>query len=306
MYKVTEMWNHSVMGFSETWWNNSSSLASVAPQIQKLVYARMAMMYDDCYLVGVRISLVGGVRQSTVCLPGDNILPDGVTNLHLPYQGGVPSLNPKPVESQLRQVVQIYVSYGINQKTVRYLSSVPADVCLTEPFGSGVQGDVTFFDAYANWRKLLVNSNWGIMTRQLTGAGAPVPILGAEVGTQTAPLLGITVLAATAPPFAQGLKVAVQHARPPKGTRTSTLNGTWIVDSVGPGSQTGTTNVYLRGSEGVLPTSVRFTDKSTIALVQLGFTPISWIHSMRAGIHKRGRPSMAPRGRRLSRTTLDP
>lgn len=305
-YKCTVYYTHASYGWSESYWSSLSTLAALAPVLQKMLLLRMFMLPTDHSFAGVRISVVGGVRQSSLALPGNNTLADGTTVLNVPENGAFKAFRGSNSISQMRQVMQLHVMYGANLKSVRYLGGIPSDIVNEEPYGSGVDNDAAWYGAYDAWRKFLVQSTWGIMARAQTGVGAPTLITGAELGTQAAPLLGIDVVTEGAPAFARGMKVAVSHARPPKGTRVSTLNGQWTVDSVAPSAFPGMTAVYLRGSEGILPSAVRFTPASVIYGLVPVFNQIVWIRSTKAGIHKRGRPSLTPRGRRLTHTSLDP
>jgi hypothetical protein len=306
VYKVTTIWNQSVMGVSETWYTPDQSDASIQKTIQQMIALRSNCMYQIQPFVGIRVSLYGAKRQSKVILPPGGPLADPFNFLQVPATGTLPGGTSTTRPDQLRAVIQLTIAYNNTRRTLRYLSGIPDAYSVTEPatFNPGAAG--AWGTAFDQWRSYLVNTGWQIQARLLTGDYTPAPVIGVTVQAAAPSLLGIVVVAATAPAFAQGQKVALSHFRPKKGTRDLTVNGMWTIDSVNTTLVPGNLIVYLRNSSGIDPDSVRFTANSTIQRVGYGLFPVQSINPYRVGIHKRGRPSLAPRGRRLSRPTLDP
>lgn len=305
VYKVTMMWNQSVMGVSESWFTPDQSGLALQKQVTDMLNLRAACMYQIQPFVGVRLALYGAKRQSQVILPPGGPWLDPFSQVTVPTTGNLPGAGSTTRPDQLRAVLQMTVQYNDTRRTIRYLSGIPDAYSATEPATIVPGAAGAWGTAFQTWRSYLVNNGWQIQARQISGAYLAVPVNGVTVQAAAPSLLGISVLAATAPPFVVGDRIALAHFRPAKGTRSATVNGMWTVDSVNTTLTPGNIIVFLRGSAGIDPDSVRFVATSTIQRVGYQLYPVQAINPYRVGIHKRGRPSMAPRGRRLSRPTLD-
>lgn len=306
VYKVTVMWNQSVMGVSETLYTPDVSGSQLATVLQKYLQSRFNLLFQNQYMVGVRIALYGSKRQSVVLLPPYDVLPQTQLTVQIPASGKLTAGQSFGSPDQLRGVLQNRISYGDTRNVLRYMSGIPDEVSATEPATVNFGRDPSWKQALDNYYAGVVADRWQIRARSVTGANAPASVTGVTSEAAAPSLLGIVLPAATAPPIVQGSQVSLQHFRPAKFTRSATVNGTWTVDSVNATLVPGSLIVYLRNSGTIDPATVRLTALSTIQLIGYQLYPIQQMTWVRVGIHKRGRPSMAPRGRRLARPTLDP
>lgn len=302
VYKVTTMWNHSVMGVSESYYTPLLANTKAPDRISAMLAARAALMYPDCAFVGVRISVYPFVRQSSVLLPGiaQSVLLGGTVKV--PSAGTYLATGSPTQESQLRQTLQVSLGYGSLQTVPRYMSGIPAFIVGTEPATLQIQNSGTWlanFNAFA----AILTAGWQIRARvPLPVISPPAPqILGVVTQTAGPSLLGIVISAIPPLGLQQGNRVALTHFRPACHTRGPTINGMWTIDNVNTTLQSGNVVIFLKGSAGIDPETVTWTDQSRIGLVAYQLSPITSFTPYRIGVHKRGRPSMAPRGRRLTR-----
>ncbi|MGH3526754.1 MAG: hypothetical protein ACRDQ6_05515 [Pseudonocardiaceae bacterium] len=306
VYKVTAMWNQSVMGASETLYTSDVSTTILAKRITRYLAARFLLLPPAVFAVGVRVALYGAKRQSVALLPPYDVLPQTTIEVQIPAHGQYFGKNVTNKPDQFRASLQNRLSYDNTRNVLRYMSGIPDAVSATEPATVDFSGAIDWYTFLSEYYALLVSDGWQIRARAVTGPHAPTSVTGVTSMAASPSLLGMILPAATAPPIVQGSQVALQHFRPPKFTRSATVNGSWTVDSVNATLAPGQLIVYLRNSGLIDPTTVRLTALSTIQLIGYSLFPIQAATWVRVGIHKRGRPSMAPRGRRLARPTLDP
>jgi hypothetical protein len=306
VYKATLMWNQSIMGVSETWYSPDVSSSKIGQTLQAMLAARFALLGPNQFAVGVRLALYGAKRQSTVLLPPATTIPGDTSVTIIPVSGTYKYAASSPGTDQLRGVLQYKLGYGDTRSVLRYMSGIPDAVSFTEPATINYGAEIRWFQALKRYFDLLISAGWQIRARAVTGPNAPASVTGVTSQAAAPSLLGIVLPAATAPPIVQGSQVSLQHFRPAKFTRNATVNGTWTVDSVNATLTPGSLIVYLRNSSTIDPQTVRLTALSTIQLIGYSLFPVQAIDPFRVGIHKRGRPSMAPRGRRSARPTLDP
>lgn len=305
-YRVTTMWNQSIIGVSETFYTPNVSDVTAAGILDQMLANRKALMFANQFFVGVRLSVYGSKRQSTVLLPGAVQFPGTTRTLTIPTKGTRPYATLSTGPDQVRAVLQYRLGISTGHVSNRYLSGIPDDISATEPMTYVPGNSSDWVKAWNAWRLGLITDGWQIRARLYTGDYTPIPPIGVTVQTAAPGLLGVVLDSTAAGGFNRGLKIALTGWRPPKGERASTLNGTWIIDSVNDTLEPGETILYLRGSAGIDPTRQRFTDTTRVQLVGYDTFPIISIRPIRVCTHKRGRPSMAPRGRRLSRPSLDP
>jgi hypothetical protein len=298
IYKVTIMWNQSIMGVSETYYTPDQISSSAAANVQNMLGLRAQAMFDDQPWVGVRASIEGNTRNSSVMLPSAGVFADSGLWITIPSAGkqlsaGVPSNN-----LQLRAVLQEQVQFATSRRTIKYLSGVPTFYSSTEPSTVYPSGGGVWLSALLAWQAYLIQNGWQIKAQPIGTAAATASVVG--LYTQVAPGtdLGVRVRSVTMPAWTVGARIYLSHFRAAYGTRASTLNGTWYIDSIDAATYAPDQVLYLRGSAGISPATQNFTDKTYVRLVTYTYYPIQTIVNYRIGIHKRGRPSMAPRGRR--------
>jgi hypothetical protein len=294
------------MGVSETYWTPDVLGSSASSLVEQMLNLRSQMLWNYQQFVGVRIAIEGSRRRSTLLLPGRAFWPDAGVFITIPIQGTRSGLTESTRADQLRAVIQDRWLFANDRATTRYLAGVPDAATVTEPATLDMNDATSWWKAHSNFTAFLTGSGFQIRAQQLPPQISVYNVVGV-VQQQAAPgLIGIQISTTAAPPIVKGGKIALQGMRAAKGTRGSTMNGTWYVDSVDTTQATTFSTVYLRNSQGIDPEAQRFTDKTILRPVVYSLYPIQQIVSQRAGIHKRGRPSIAPRGRRLTRPSLDP
>lgn len=306
VYRTTVFWGQATDGASETYWTPDQGAASACVTIQQMLNLRTQMLNQLQYWQGVRVAVEGTKRSSQLFLPGSTPFFDSGKELAVPGAGTLPPTGSNGLADQFRAVLQLQVRFGTARSTYRYLSGIPDAISLTEPVTFTRGTAQTWWNAFDAWRSYLLSSGWQIRAQVLPPAATAYPVVSL-VQQEAAPgLVGIVIgVGDPAPTILVGGKIALQGMRAAKGTRSSTMNGTWYVDSTSLVS-TGRLAVFLRGSQGIDPAAQRFTNMSTLRVVTYSLYPLIGFNSHRVGIHKRGKPSLGPRGRRLSRPSLDP
>src|ERR1700761_243984 len=299
-YRMTFMYTSGVMGPTETYITPDLTGDPLGAAVDTFITLRTAMLPRSVEYQGIRASLVGSRRQSQLLTPGENIWRAPNLQIRVPAIGQYASeygqIGIKPY-GQTRGILQIAVSYNNGYTAIRYLGGLPNGMLSLEPNTVNIDTFPVWYQAYRSWSNNAVSSGWAIQ-----GQAQPPAITAYTVANiikdPTTNLIGITVNFTGAFPITQGQKLATQGFRPPKGVRAPTINGTWNVANVGAPTTATQTTVYLRGSEAISPAQVRFTPNSFIRQVLPTIYPIQGINYVRAGEHKRGRPTTAPRGRR--------
>jgi len=305
-YQVTILWGQATMGASETYYTDDVSDTSAVQNINQMLKLRSQMLKVFQYFQGVRIATTTTLRRSQFMVPGPNFLFATNNTVVVPATGTIPSGEDIDNSDQFRAVMQIILNYDNNRKVTRYLSGIPDAIIRTEPATIDPNGNPTWWASYNVWQQYIVKNGWFIKAQKLPPTVPAFMVVGVTAQAAAPGLLGIQVDGTLSPAFKKGMKIAAQHFRPAKGTRAATLNGTWIIDSVDATGLPDFVTIYLRGSQGIDPTLQRITDKTFVRYVQYDYYRIQNIAWQRGGIHKRGKPSTAPRGRRLTRPTLDP
>lgn len=307
VFRTTIFFGQATDGASETYWTSDQSARQAASNIQSLLNNRANLLNTNQYFQGARVSIEGQKRSSQLILPpGAEFFFDSGVGISCPATGTFSPLDINGQADQFRATLQQKFKFGPNRSANRYLSGIPDAISVTEPATFTRNNAIQWWSNLDKFRAFLTNGGWQIKAQVLPPATAAYGI-AAVISQSVAPfLLGVTALVGDpAPNIPIGQRIVLQGFRPAKGTRAWTLNGTWYVDSTQFVS-TGYLNVWLRGSAGLVAADQRFTDKSLMRIVSYSFYPITDIGTQRVGIHKRGKPSLAPRGRRLTRGSLDP
>lgn len=306
VYRVTFFWGQATDGASETYWTPDMSSVSAAKATESMLALRVAMMNTNQYVQGVRVALEGAVRRSSVMIPTKGIFADSGQWINIPAAGTITPTGTNGSADQYRAVLQHQWGFNDNRRTMRYLSGIPDAISATEPATLNFNAATSWWNAWNAWSTYLVTNAWGIKAQILAPQQAVYSVIGVVLQSAAPGYIGIQISATAAPSIAKGQKIALHGMRAAKGTRGSTMNGTWIADSMDTSGLPEYVTVYLRSSQGIDPEAQRFTEKTTLRPVNYQIYPIQQIIPFRCGIHKRGRPTMAPRGRRLIIRSLDP
>lgn len=305
-YKVTFYFSAGSFGWTESYWVQGSSFTYACQQLVKLCNLRMAMYYQYVALAGVRVSQVGAQRSSFLLLPGENNLGDQIGFFTLPFIGTYISAIVDETSDQVRVALQARCVFNGGYKSIRYFVGCPEAIGYPTTGGLIPNAHMKWYQLWIAFKTELLATHWGVMARSTVPPYKPSVMGSLTVGGSTGNLLGVVIPNAAVPPNVPPGSVQISRCRPPKGTRELSLNGTWMVDSITTSTTPPSITVFLAGSAGVLPSSVRLTPKSTLQFINPIFYPFNAVNALRVGIHKRGRPSLAPRGRQLKRLTLDP
>lgn len=306
VYKITIFLTRGSQGFSESYWVSLSATQPPWQLIQAMLPLRMAMCPSSTMLAGVRVAIVGQRRASILLMPGVNQLGNAGGQIVLPFKGVYLASAPVSTNEITAVSMQIRAIFGNNYKAIRYLTPIPSE--LADGADGGLLESIhpKWYDQWIAYKTFLLAKGFGMMARSQIAPYNQQTIGSLTVGGSTGTLLGVVVPGAVAPPNFPPGRVQISRCRPPKGTRELSLNGLWMVDSISASQNPVSLTVYLAGSAGILPSSVRLTPASSLQIVQLAFTPWVALNVLRVGTHKRGRPSLALRGRTLRRSTLDP
>lgn len=305
VFRITTGYGQANMGWSETWWSPDASPAVVLGLMNKQMALRKAMLWTYDYFVGVRIAEEGSRRKSQFFPAGNRDWPDAGGQLLIPSTGSRTGTALATRADQVRAALQLRLTYGTGYQTLRYLVGIPDSISATEPVTDDLAGDPAWVAAYTAWRDAIRGDNWQLKVRARGEAAPEENVASIQVQTAAPGLIGIGVAvddAISAPP---GSRVHVRGQRKkPSVPDQRTMNGIWVVDSVNTTLVADQVIYFLRNSEGIDPTQFRYL--GTIQRVLYTFNDITDVHVHRVGIHKRGRPFGSPRGRRLTRRTLDP
>lgn len=305
-YKVTLVWAQNVMGVSETLYTPSVDTDTGVFLVNELLQARIQCMFDNQLIQGVRIAQWQTKRRSVMIIPPGGYFPGTKTAVTVPTRGFLKADVSAPTPAQLRDVLQFRCTYGSDRSVMRYLSGVPAQDIGPEPGTFLFQNSGAWLAGWNAYQGVITNRGWAVQGRDRSSAAGPYQVVGITQQTASPGLIGIILRSSLAPTFNMGDKIYTQGFRPKKGTRAPTLNGHWYLSSVDTTSQPGFTILYLRNSQGIDPNQQNFTDKTAVYTNAYVLYSISAIQPVRIGIHKRGRPFSCPRGRSLSRPSLDP
>lgn len=305
IYKVTFYFTENNFGYTESYWLNVSSGAG-APyeQVKALAAARMACMDQYTLLSGVRMSIVGTYRASLLLQPGDNWIPGTNTVFKLPNFGTYAANFSPNFGDQVRSCLQVRCDLPNFRKSIRYFGGVPLGIAGTDGAFLDTKTHPAWFKNVYALEALIQKAGWGVMARSMVAPNNVQLVTSVVVGGSTNDLIGLVVAGGAAPVGPGPFRVQVSRFRPPPCTRDPSLNGTWMVDSITTSTTPPAITIFLSGTSGILPSAVQRMPTSSVQYIVPTFTPILGFDPIRIGIHKRGRPSLTPRGRQLKRHTL--
>jgi hypothetical protein len=306
VYKATLLMGLNGDGASETYWTGNIAATAAHAQLENFFNTRATLLPFQSYIQGLRISRDDGTRASQVIKPPTGVWNESGIPFNLPPGGSFPLTGAGNLPSQWRQVLQ--VNFGLSNGVVkpRYISGVPRALIGPEP-GTYIPGGNPAWDALMlALINILKGGSWFVPTLTkpspldpfIIQAFAPALTTGGDIGI-VGPTSGFTGMTA-------GTVVHVYGVRARKFTRFPTINGVWSVSATGTEAGTGRPILYLRGSVLVDPATQRLTTRSYVVPVKKGYSSITSGTIQGGVVHKRGKPGLTPRGRRLSRPTLDP
>ena len=313
----------SGFGPTEDYLTTDMDAATARSTLISLLGLRKAILPALWEFGGVRVGVLGQLRASTILLPGLQPFPDGAGSITIPsvgaYSGEVADSFGLPVRYDL----QLRARYNTRHYANRYLSGLPRDLVDGEPATVHLERVPLWASGYIRYLAYLSRSTISPFTA-LFGVYARVPIPDQPAPPAPDPQrilrwsqqdvppsnLGATILAANLGDITVGSKVHVYGTRTKvvnfaEGARAPNPNGAWYVDAISTftGPPSGFT-LFLRGTTQFSADSIKILGR----LWPVTFTvyPIEAVTTQRALSRKRGKSSLVPRGRRLTRVSADP
>jgi hypothetical protein len=303
VFRVTIGWHMSSVGFSETLvTKNNVAATSIRDTVQELLTARAQLLWQNQEFDGVRVSDLGdiagplrGDRKGQFLIPGQHKLFASAKPLDVPIRGGRSILPPGDQPDQANAVLHLRCSLSNGTQKMRYLGGIPDNISIYEPAVLDLSKNKNWSDRLDEYIAILIKS-WGVLGRKNDGDYAPRQVTQAVLQAPAPALLGVRLLAATAPALAIGDQVHLKGFRMCRGISKS-LNKKWYVDSIVTDVSPGTgRTIYLKGSEGYLPSEIKVL--GTLTKVGYGVLSFEHIEAYRVRTHKRGRPLGSRVGRR--------
>lgn len=309
-YKVSFFYQSVGFGWSETWYTREELEGQdVGNLIKTYNNLRLAMLRSVTTFTGARLSIVPsatikpGIRSSRLLVPGDNKFPTINSKLTLDETGTYVKETSSEGMEQIRSNIHLRLGFG-DRSTTRYLVGAPDALSNTE------SGKVTFGQA-PNWEGRYISwvdhvrQNWAIVARTPIATDPLFPVRAIGKTADTPPKLIVIVSNADPLPWTVGDLISISGFRFKKGVPPISINGRYHLDALQTGvPTTGLHSITLREATGVDLTTIKVF--GTARRLQKQITLFAVVDPVRLGTHKRGKPSLTPRGRRLTRLTLDP
>lgn len=300
-FRITTFFSQANMGWSETWWKNASSMTELAPILSRFLDHRNDLLTTYHNVIGVRVAIEGDARKSRLWTPGRSEIVAGV-NIDVPATGDFPIASPMPEWDQVRSIMQYdNVRLGVTLGK-RYLSGMPDLTSKTEPQTIDGINPKEWWKKWQQYTNFIRTNGFGVKILDKTGAN-PERNITKWVTRALAPNIAgaVTDLAASLS-VVVGDKVMVRASKM-KSQGTKPINGTWVVDSITEDAIANSRTIFLRGTELYDVEKIKTLGKIRKVAYDLAVPDvIDWV---RAGIHKRGKPSNSPRGRTTRKTYSD-
>lgn len=310
-YRVTFYYTSAGYGLSETWITKDVSEANLAIRMVNLNALRLGMLPPSYVLAGVRASALGsgvfvttGKRQSRLFLPGANAFPGPGDTMTLKEVGTYALETATGGLEQLRSNLQIRLTFAGGRTTTRYVCGISDLLSETSSGSLDFTRAPKWYDAFKTWRDEVV-TYWNIAGRSLIADDPSFNVRGIVKRATGRSVIGMVVTTPDPQAWVVGDLISVSGFRRTKTSVRISVNGKYHLDQIAPDlPSSGLTTFYLRELIGVEPEDIKVF--GTIRRVRRTTFTLTSMDTVRLGIHKRGRPSLTPRGRRLTHATLDP
>jgi hypothetical protein len=327
--KFTVFFEGHGFGASESWYVNSNDPAIVVGAINPYLSLRSQMLFSDCEIQGVRIGNStmtdvesdgkDALRQSQPYLPGTHPYGPAGDKLVIPQTGKFTPVDETRQEAFANIAVNERIGFNTGKFTTRYVVWPPAADINRDLSGGNLAKESAWFGLLGKLQNLIT------ATGSPPVAGGPLWIKARTPSTISntynirkwvlqgpAPAnVGFIALNSQTGTFAIGDLVHIRGTkRKPAVTNTGatklvSLNGSYYIDDILLDTpSTGLSTVFLAGTNGVDTASIKLLGNFQLVRFQL-FAATS-ARAVRIRTHKRGKPSLVPRGRRLSRRSVDP
>lgn len=329
-YKFTVRYQGHGFGPSESWYTGDLPIADAVSKIQAYLDFRAGMLFSDCEIAGVQIGRTtyttapqdpGDPARNSQFYPGGNVynFERSGSQLRVPGPGLYTPSSPALKEAFANVAIHERLTFDTSRSTTRYFVWPPYSTIRSDKSGGLLSYEpnwVKLYNRFENWLRGAPDAGDppGGLYIKATTAQSPTstfPIRGWRSFDASPGLIGFVLDTASAGEFTRGRKVHVRGVRrkpPPSvggAVKLISINGNWFIDSVTASSPaTGFTTIFLRGTEGIDPTTIKIL--GTAQVVQVRLFQVQNAQQIRIRTHKRGKDTTVPRGRRLTRVTADP
>lgn len=307
VYRFSPIWGQTWVGASESYITPDCNAATAQNHFNSIQSGRMSMLPNTAYVFGWRWGVFGGNFKSVVLRPPFSRFPPTNVKIGVIANGAQPVTASSGWPPLMNVSLQVNAQFGssLPRFARKYIAGIPTNVIGGQPATYQPMGNTAWDKLLNNFLQYQVDNFFQIVGQNQESFPA-APIAGLTVQQAAPGLIGLQINTGSALNWQPGNRLAVQHLRPAKGTRNPTLNGQWTIDSVAFNNSAGQFTAYLRGSAGIDPTAQRTTAASRAFIVAQKLYPILELDGILVTGHKRGKVSGVPRGRRLSRPSLDP
>ncbi len=293
IYRITVFFGQSNMGWSESYYYDSSTLDTLASAINILLQTRVDLLTTIHEIDGVRISIEGDHRRSKLATAGPNEISPGVF-LNIPAKGTYPGGSQAIKYDQVRACMQIILAKtGVNLAR-RYFDGVPDELTATENDSLNTGNPPVWWAKWKEFIRLWKARGFSIKCLDKTGDNPERQIIR-WVLRDTAPnVLGAMLNSAFALTVGVGDNIFIRGVKN-KYSGIRSPNGKWVVDQVTVDDIGGTTTYWLRNATAFDPNIIKVLGFARKA--KYVYTIPDVIETSRAGIHKRGKRFGTPVGR---------
>lgn len=310
-YRMVIFFGQADTGWSETYYTPDLAGIAIADAVSNMVVGRASFLFPNDYVSGVRLSVVvtttpGRVRATRVSRllrPGPNQWPDPGIVTSIPAAGLLPPADSAQRPDQVRAALRCSVGFDGGRSTIRYLAGIPDSVSAFESETYDPNGYVLWNQRFVQWRNALISGQWALKAQSHDAGFTAIPVIGLSGGALAGPWGVVVDSSGGVPPISQGDRVHLKGFTAAAGI-AGTVNGVWTVESVTTAGVPARTTILFRLSSAI--NSLQVGHLGSITRVGEKLYPFQQWVGTAVGIHKRGRPSLAPRGRRLIRESLVP
>jgi len=294
VYRVTTFFGQANMGWSETWWTTQSTLNNALKVSSNLIGFRNDLLTQQHSILAVRVATEGSKAQSQLLLPGNQTLGNGGETINVPANGDYPEGSSSLQYDQVRANLHCIYLLGGRRLSLRYMVGIPDVSSKTE---SATLDGINPAQWWLKWRQYhnyLMNAGWQIKCLE-RGSGNPERKIRRWVTRGTPPdVAGVQLAPGTTVAVEVGDEVQIKGVKMSSdGIRTP--NRKWVVEDLIAGTSENGPTIYLRGSEGIDPSTIRIL--GTFRPVKYEYLTFDDYRALRVGVHKRGKAFGSPVGR---------
>jgi hypothetical protein len=329
-FKFSVFFVRAGVGWSESWYTREGTAEACILTMEKYMGLRQKMLPPSWSIMGLRAGRTSlstaetdgrdALRQSQVYYPTVREFEKGPQTIKVPGDGTfTPAGNPGQ-EVIPNVCLQERITFDTNRSTSRYLVGVPLLDLTDTPGGDNLAGQ-DLWKGFLDQLEVLVRGD-----DTEAGRGGPLFIkarTGSIINTNTWSIKGwgltesypSDVFFVTGTDQLGSLAIGdLVHIRNSKlipsvsfggAAKQQQMNGTWYVGSIALGVPAGGfAQVTLKGTKGIPAQQMK--NFGTWQRVRFALFPVQNMQDVRLRTHKRGKPTLVSRGRRLSRIKLDP